>query len=188
MPCANDASVRRQSLGRRSRRTDQKGQAVVLRWGNFEHTRTGSPPSFSNPLMTPTANGISQLQAAFPNNPAVSTLAAIGPASIKTGGFSFGTPTTVDVLGHPIEFATARRTISSPFNDYEAMGRGDYQLSAHDRIFGRYIYQKNFSYDVDFWTRCCSNGWIRKRRRDQSLRRSRLDPYVQRPDYQPGPL
>jgi hypothetical protein len=119
--------------------------------GNFEHTRTGSLPSFSNPLMTPTANGISQLQSAFPNNPAVSALAAIGPASIKTGSFSFGTPTTVDVLGHPIEFATARRTISSPFNDYEAMARGDYQLSAHDRIFGRYIYQKNFSYDVDFF-------------------------------------
>ena len=119
--------------------------------GLWEHTRTGAAPSFSNPRVTPTANGISQLEAAFPNSPAVSALAAIGPASIKTGGLTFGTPQTIDVLGVPVEFATARRTISSPFNDVEAMGRADYQMTAHDRIFGRYIYQKSFTYDFNFF-------------------------------------
>lgn len=119
--------------------------------GNFEHTRTGSAPSSSAPFMTPTPSGISELQAAFPNNAAVSALAAIGPASVKAGNLTFGTPTAVDVLGTPIDFAVARRTISSPFNDDEAMGRVDYQLSAHDRIFGRYIYQKGFTYDLNYF-------------------------------------
>ena len=130
--------------------------------GNFEHTRTGAAPSFSNPLITPTANGIAQLQAAFPNNPAVGALAAIGPSSIKTGNLTFGTPTTVDVLGVPIEFATARRTISSPFNDDEAMGRVDYQMTPHDRIFGRYIYQKSFTYDFNYFSpaEAISGGFV----------------------------
>jgi Carboxypeptidase regulatory-like domain/TonB dependent receptor/TonB-dependent Receptor Plug Domain len=130
--------------------------------GNWEHTRTGAQPSSSAPFMTPTPNGIGQLQAAFPNNPAVGALAAIGPASVKTGNISFGTPTTNDVLGVPIEFATARRTISTPFNDTEAMGRVDYQLSPHDRIFGRYIYQKGFSYDVNYFgaAEAVSGGFV----------------------------
>ena len=119
--------------------------------GNFEHTRTGATPSSSNPLITPTPNGIKELQAAFPNNPAVSALAAIGPSAVKAGGLTFGTPSTVDVLGVPIEFAPARRTILSPFNDDEAMARIDYQLSPRDRIFGRYIYQKGFSYNLNFF-------------------------------------
>ena len=119
--------------------------------GNWEHTRTGAQPSSSAPLVTPTPNGITQLQAAFPNNAAVGALAAVGPAAVKAGTLAFGTPTTVDVLGSPIEFATARRTITTPFNDDEGMGRVDYQLSRHDRVFGRYIYQKGFSTDVNYF-------------------------------------
>lgn len=119
--------------------------------GMFEHTRTGSAPSFSNPLITPTPNGIQELESAFPNNAAVSALAAIGPASVKAGQLTFGTPTTVNVLGVPIEFATARRLITSPFNDDEAMGRVDYQLSSRDRIFGRYIYQKQLTTNLNYF-------------------------------------
>lgn len=118
---------------------------------NYEHARTGAAPSFSNPLITPTPNGIQQLQAAFPNNPAVGALASIGPTSIKTGDLSFGSPTIVDVLGLPIEFATARRTIKSPFNDAEWMGRVDFQPREHDHFFARYIYQKNFTYAYNFF-------------------------------------
>lgn len=120
--------------------------------GNFEHTRTGAAPAFSNPYVTPTPNGISQLQAAFPNSPAVSALAAIGPASVKAGTLSFGTPQTVMVNNVPIEFATARRTVKAPFNDDEAMARVDYQLTSRDRIFGRYIYQKSFNYDYNYFS------------------------------------
>ena len=119
--------------------------------GNFEHTRTGTAPSSSAPFLTPTPNGIMQLQQAFPNNSAVSALAAIGPTSVSSGNLTFGTPTTVDVLGQPIEFATARRTIASPFNDYEGTGRVDYQLGEHDHIFGRYIYQNSESFGVNFF-------------------------------------
>ena len=120
--------------------------------GNFEHQRTGQAPASSAPFVTPTPNGISELQSAFPNNAAVGALAAIGPASVKAGTLTFGTPTMINVLGTPVEFATARRTVSSPLNDYEAMGRVDYQLGAHDRIFGRYIYTKNFTYDFNYFS------------------------------------
>jgi hypothetical protein len=120
--------------------------------GNFEHTRTGTAPSSSAPFLTPTPNGIQQLQQAFPNNPAVSALAAIGPASSNVGNLTFGTPTTVDVLGQSIEFSTARRTIASPYNDYEGTGRVDYQLREHDRIFGRYIYQNTASAGVNYFS------------------------------------
>jgi hypothetical protein len=119
--------------------------------GNFEHTRTGAAPSSSAPFVTPTPTGISELQSAFPNNPAVGALASIGPASVKAGNLTFGTPTTVMVLGKPIQFATARRTFATPYDDDEGMGRIDYQLSAHDRIFGRYIYQKSFYYDYNYF-------------------------------------
>ncbi len=119
--------------------------------GNFEHLRTGAAPSSSAPYVTPTPNGITELQAAFPNNAAVGALAAIGPATVKAGNLSFGTPTDINVLGVPIEFATARRTVPSPFNDDEGMGRIDYQLSSKDRIFGRYIYQKSFYYNYNYF-------------------------------------
>ncbi|MFZ1013847.1 MAG: carboxypeptidase regulatory-like domain-containing protein, partial [Terracidiphilus sp.] len=119
--------------------------------GNFEHTRTGASPSSSAPFMTPDATGIQELEGAFPNNSAVGALAAIGPASVKTGNLTFSGPTTETVLGVPIEVATARRTVPSPFNDDEAMGRIDYQLTAHDRIFGRYIYQKSFTYNFNYF-------------------------------------
>ena len=119
--------------------------------GNFEHTRTGPNPSSSAPFMTPTPTGIMELEGAFPNNAAVGALAAIGPANVKAGTLTFGTPTTVDVLGHPIQFATAQRNFSSPFNDDEAMARIDYQFSSHDRIFGRYIYQKSFTYTFNYF-------------------------------------
>jgi hypothetical protein len=119
--------------------------------GNFERQKTGAAPSSSAPFVTPTPNGITELQSAFPNNAAVGALAAIGPTTIKTGNLSFGTPTDVDVLGVPIEFATARRLVPSPFNDNEAMGRIDYQLSSKDRVFGRYIYQKSFYYDYNYF-------------------------------------
>jgi Carboxypeptidase regulatory-like domain/TonB dependent receptor/TonB-dependent Receptor Plug Domain len=120
--------------------------------GNFEHTRTGTAPSSSAPFLTPTPNGISQLQAAFPNNPAVGALAAIGPTSIPVGNLTFSAPTTVNVLGQPIEFGVGRRTIASPFNDYEGTGRVDYQLGQHDRLFGRYIYQNSESFGLNYFS------------------------------------
>jgi hypothetical protein len=92
----------------------RKDKAWFFGSTNFEHQRTGANPYSSAPFITPTVTGISQLQSAFPGSPTVSALAAIGPAAVKAGSFSFGTPTTVNVQGVPIEFATARRTLASP--------------------------------------------------------------------------
>src|SRR5205807_1448088 len=51
----------------------------------FERQRAGGSPSQSGGIV-PTANGIQQLQAAFPNSPAGPLEAAIGPATITSQG------------------------------------------------------------------------------------------------------
>ena len=37
---------------------------------------------------------------------------------------------------------TLTRFLSQPFNDYEATGRVDFQLTSKDRFFSRYIFQQ----------------------------------------------
>ena len=118
---------------------------------NLEHTRTGGVNQSSAPFVTPTPNGLKQLQQAFPGNDAVAALSAIGPLQVKGGPLTFGTPVTQLINGVPIEFAPASRALSSPADDYEYMARVDSQLTVKDRIFGRYIYQRTDSSDVNFF-------------------------------------
>jgi hypothetical protein len=113
--------------------------------GNFERQRTGATVASSGGLVTPDANGLSQLQAAFPNNPAVASLVATGPLSVKQGALAFGPPQMIPVNGVPIEFATFTRKLPSLFNDYEGTGRIDWQITQNDHLFGRYIYQQQIT-------------------------------------------
>src|SRR2546430_633668 len=108
---------------------------------NIEHIRTGSAPSSATPFFTPTANGLSQLSAAFPSNAAVAVLKAIGPNAVKSGTISFNNIQSVKVNGIPIEFGQVTRNVAAPVNDWEGTGRVDYQLTDKDRIFGRYVIQ-----------------------------------------------
>jgi hypothetical protein len=109
---------------------------------NIEPIRTGPTLASSGGKLTPTANGLAQLAAAFPNNAAVAALKAIGPLAVTKGSLTVGAPQMLPVDGVPIEFATVNRNVDALSNDYEGTGRVDYQLSQNDRIFGRYIYQK----------------------------------------------
>ncbi|HWC18712.1 MAG TPA: carboxypeptidase regulatory-like domain-containing protein, partial [Terriglobales bacterium] len=110
--------------------------------GNFERVRTGPTLASSGGQLTPTANGLAQLAAAFPGNSAVAALKAVGPLSVKKGILTVGASQMLPVNGVPIEFATITRNVDAISNDYEGSGRVDYQLSQNDKIFGRYYYQK----------------------------------------------
>jgi hypothetical protein len=121
----------------------------------WDPIRTGTSPSNSGTLVTPTPDGLQALESAFPNNPAVGILANFGPYSIKTGNPSpLGTPQFQNVTGPngntaSIPFAAIQRTIASPSNDEENLGRLDWQPTSKDRIFVRYLYQKTLSAGVD---------------------------------------
>ncbi len=139
---------------------------------NWEHQRTGAVPLSTAPALTPTANGISQLQTAFPNNPAALAFSEFGPAILKGGGtaaFSSVAPvlvtntpqllpagqsacTTAGVDGcTPIEMGVLSSRVSQPFNDREATGRADFQLTSRDRFFARYLYQFSETFNEDFF-------------------------------------
>lgn len=109
--------------------------------GNFDFIRTGATLASSGGQVTPTPTGLQQLQAAFPGNPAVGALAAIGPFSVNKGTIDINSVSTVPVGGVPIQVATITRKLPSIANDYEATGRVDWQISQNDRFFGRYIFQ-----------------------------------------------
>jgi len=122
--------------------------------GNFERQRSAGSPSASTPATTPTLTGIKQLQAAFPNNPAVAALAQFGPSAVTAGNPTFGNIATRmvsdGVTTVPVEFGSLTRFLPSIFNDYEATGRVDFQITSKDRLFVRYIFQQNINTNQQF--------------------------------------
>ena len=137
---------------------------------NLERQRfAGSPASTAGGLV-PTANGVQQLQAAFPSSPIGLIETTIGPNAVKGGnptftnvqnvlvtdqvnpssGFAFPCTTAGTNGCTPIEFGSLTRFVPGPFNDYEATGRLDFKLSAKDSLFGWYVYQKTFNGGVNF--------------------------------------
>jgi outer membrane receptor protein involved in Fe transport len=113
----------------------------------FDRIRTSGSPSTSATL-TPTPNGLTQLAAAFPGNPAVAALNTIGPYSVAAGNPQISgavTPVTVSdgATSAAIDFAKITRSVPSLFNDREFTGRVDVQLTSKDRVGARYIFQQN---------------------------------------------
>lgn len=113
----------------------------------FDRFRNGGGTSLSGPTsVTPTPNGLAQLQAAFSGNPGVDALVNNGPYSIKTGnphpvGTPVDLPVTVGTTTANIEMAEIARSVPSLYNDEELMGRMDWQATGKDHIFMRYFYQ-----------------------------------------------
>lgn len=119
---------------------------------NQDRQRTGGSPQSTAPFLTPDAKGIQALQAAFPNSPGVAALAAFGPTSVKIGTPTFTNLATVPVTGNGItanvEEGALTRFAPTNFNDYEATGRVDVQLTSKDRLFGRYLFQQDLFTNV----------------------------------------
>jgi hypothetical protein len=120
---------------------------------NIERQRIGSTNYNSGGLETPTATGLQQLQAAFPGNAGVAAITAIGPLSVKKGTVTFNNVTTVPVTDGvttaDVEFGDFNRNLSSLFNDWEASGRYDWQVTSKDRVFARYIFQQQANTNVN---------------------------------------
>jgi outer membrane receptor protein involved in Fe transport len=121
---------------------------------NFERLRTSGAPFSSSASLTPDATGLQELQAAFPNSPGVAALTQFGPTAVTLGNPAFNNiqdvPVTVGTTTVPIEMGSLTRFLSQPFNDYEATGRVDFQLTSKDRFFTRYIYQKTIQSNESF--------------------------------------
>src|SRR5579862_4911289 len=81
---------------------------------NWQRNRAGGAPVEAPGTLTPDANGIQQLQAAFPNSAGVAALAQFGPATLTVGNPVFVAPQNVLVTdqidpstGSPFACATA---------------------------------------------------------------------------------
>jgi outer membrane receptor protein involved in Fe transport len=113
----------------------------------WDRVREAGSPSTSG-AVTPTPTGLTQLAAAFPNNPAVAALQAIGPYAVAAGSPHIQDQTSTIVVSDgttsaPIEFAKVSRNVPSLFNDREFTGRVDVQITSKDRVGARYIFQQN---------------------------------------------
>ena len=117
---------------------------------NFQRNRSSGSPDSSSGALTPDSNGLQTLEADYPNSPAVQLLKAWAPITITSGSPKFipSSITTVPITANQfgpassVEVGTLQRFLSQPFNDYEATGRLDYQITQNDRLFGRYLFQK----------------------------------------------
>jgi len=131
---------------------------------NMERQRAGGAPFSSSPALTPTMNGIQELQAAFPDDPAVAALSQFGPATLKLGNPTFSNiqdvPVTANGTTASIEMGSITRFLSQPFNDYEATGRVDFQLTDKDRFFTRYLFQQQLYTNLPLGFAAAAQGQI----------------------------
>jgi outer membrane receptor protein involved in Fe transport len=96
----------------------------------------------------PDATGLQQLQTDFPGNSGVAALVANGPYAYKTGNpTAFGAtsllPVTDGATTQNIEVSQYQRSLPNYTLDQEDLGRVDYQATAKDRFYVRYLYQNN---------------------------------------------
>jgi Carboxypeptidase regulatory-like domain/TonB-dependent Receptor Plug Domain len=122
----------------------------------WDKVRTGVTPSQSLPELTPTPAGIQALQAAFPGSPGVAMLAAYGPYGVTVGNPTPVGPTVLENITGAngttisIPFSGVQRTIPTPFDDQEHLGRLDWQPTTKDHLFIRYFYQDQLSTGIPF--------------------------------------
>ena len=115
----------------------------------FSKNYSGATPSISgNSNYTPTSASIKQLQAAYPNNPGVQSLALFGPFAVPAGNPTLvGTPLSVVVSDgatpQTIQLSQYSRFLAPYNTDRQLLGRLDYQATSKDRLFLRYFFQKN---------------------------------------------
>jgi outer membrane receptor protein involved in Fe transport len=137
----------------------------------FDRLRTSGAPTPSS-TFTPTPNGLTQLAAAFPGNPAVAALNAIGPYAVKAGNPSISGPVTPTVVTDgnttaTVDFAHVTRNVPALFNDREFTGRVDVQITSKDRVTSRYIFQQNIQTAV--FGLFAAGAWVDVPARDQQI-------------------
>ncbi len=122
--------------------------------GNFERQNVFGDIFTSAGALTPTPAGLATLNAAFPGNNGVNALNKIGPFSFKQGNpqviaGSTGLRRVSDgVTSALVEFGQISRAVVGNYRDNEFTSRVDYQVTNKDRIFGRYDFQQNISFQA----------------------------------------
>lgn len=119
-------------------------------FGSYQNDRQRSKSTGTSSGITPTPAGIAALASAFPGNAAVAALQVIGPYNIKSGNPTpAGNVQTLAITNGTttaqIPFAQITRTVATPFDDKQATGRGDWQISPKDRFFARYVYETSLN-------------------------------------------
>lgn len=112
--------------------------------------------------ITPTPAGLSQLASCFPNSTSLKVLQQYGPYGI-TGGSPVPSGNTtrrdITVAGSPpclqVPFAGVQRALSTPSKQYDVLIRGDVNR-IKDRIYSRFIWQKNTPLNLDSFGRAAS--------------------------------
>ena len=115
-------------------------------FGSDQEDKQRAQTSATSSSLTPTPAGITALDTAFPNNPAVATLKQFGPYGITAGNPQpAGTVQNIAVSNGTtfvlVPFAFVNRVIGNNFDDRQIVGRGDWQITGKDRFFFRFIYQ-----------------------------------------------
>jgi hypothetical protein len=109
----------------------------------FENGGTTS----SGTKMVLTSAGLATLTSTFPNNNGVAILNQLNPFKLQGNPRATGTPVnktvTDGVTTVSVPFTQIARNFPSSSLDQEYLGRLDFNLTSHDRLDGRYIYQKN---------------------------------------------
>ncbi|MGA7156306.1 MAG: carboxypeptidase regulatory-like domain-containing protein [Acidobacteriaceae bacterium] len=122
----------------------------------FNHFLEAGALTSSGTSLFPTSAGLTMLASAFPNSPAIATLNALDPYSVKSGnpvqlnstnaacsgGTCYETVAANGVSISNVPFAPFGRTQQVDNTDQEDLGRIDWQPTAKDRLYVRYFYQK----------------------------------------------
>ena len=117
-------------------------------FGSYQQEEQRAKSSSTSSSLTPTPAGITALDAAFPNNTAVTALKQFGPYGITAGNPQpAGTVQNVSVSNGTtfvsVPFAFVNLVVGNNFDDRQIVGRGDWHMTKKDRFFFRFIYQNS---------------------------------------------
>ncbi len=117
-------------------------------FGGYQQEAQRAQSSSTSTSLTPTPDGLTALDSAFPNNPAVAALKQFGPYGIKVGNPQpAGTIQNVTVSNGTsfvsVPFAFVNRVVGNNFDDKQAVARADWQITTKDRFFFRLIFQNS---------------------------------------------
>ncbi|HXE90806.1 MAG TPA: TonB-dependent receptor [Terriglobales bacterium] len=156
-----------------------KDKAWFFMSGWADRQRENFTSSTSTGLPTPAGNAT--LATAFcagvtpscPSHPGIGYLLTRGPWTISAGNPTAGNLTTVSVSDGvttvPVEFGTITRTVPNGFNDWEASGRADIQVTSKDRFFARYLFQDLFFDFAASGGRSAAGYWVAGPGRTQQI-------------------
>ena len=127
----------------------------VFVFGGFDNEIVSSVGLFAAGAITPTAAGLGQLEGCFPNSTAITdfgkysafAIGAFNPQPVPTIPTAFETVTAGETTCTAVPFAAPERLAPDGSHEYDWDYRMDAVVNDTDRFFGRYMFQKEISFD-----------------------------------------